>query len=169
MDLTEIVIFVVLITWFLLTAVHNCDARILRSVKRHDVFNLIPRWRFFAPSPLQADFDLFYRDRFKDEITPFQRIPVHSNGSLFKFLFNPYGRIKKSVYHTVSRLTKRSRGDASREDIILSLDYLALVSLVCKLPAAPGAQRQFVIVVSYGPYSGREPTLFMTSEFHDVA
>lgn len=157
------------VVWFLLSVGHQLKSNGLPwNLKKLDVFNVIPGWRFFGPKPVKNDYFLLYRDKIGDEIHGFEEIILYENSSFVKFIFNPTSRIKKTFLTVAQSFTKINKEDVNPDSVILSLGYITVLTIVNRYKANGKCLRQFVVLRSKGFSDNAEPEILIASEFHEV-
>jgi hypothetical protein len=163
--------------WFVLSVLNQFyGGKWLKSIKRFDVFSLIPTWTFFAPRPGTTDFHLLYRDSTIDGgLTPWREAATVRRNR-FSTFYHPDKRVQKGVSDYASALLQGVARVAPDEDVEnrrrrtwLSLPYLALLAYVSAQPAsALTERRQFMIARGHGYRVDSEPDILFVSSFHLV-
>jgi hypothetical protein len=162
-----ILIAVFFAVWLGLSALNQVGhGKLIRPVKRRDVFSLIPIWTFFAPRPGVTDFNIVYRD-FSPEgaFSPWSELePLDAKA--YRGLWNPRKRMRKGITDVCNGMLRiASRKVGSR--MYVQLPYLMLLNSVCAAPrTVPGAQRQFAIVRTFGYSPLRQPHVLFVSALH---
>ncbi len=134
--------------WFLCTLLRQIAPSASACLKKRDLFQIVPAWKFFAGSP-GPEFELFYRDT-PPEGSPGEwtkGVPAYRSG-YFSFLWNPGRRLHKSLtkdIHSVLSLSRKA--PASREFLAASR---ALRGYVRDLPGTPGVMRRCAVFVPAG-------------------
>lgn len=134
----------VLGAWFVLTAVIQLPWKRLKAMRGYEpTGHLLPGWNFFAPKPIAADFELFFRhvpaDRDFEEPTEWAPAESPQRNSLATLLFNPGRRTRKVVFHCCHRLLEtKARPEVTENDLALSMPYILLLDRVSSL--CPGSQ-----------------------------
>jgi hypothetical protein len=167
--LVTTLIGIALAAWLALTILNQFHrGRLIRPIKRRDVFALIPTWTFFAPRPGITDYNVLYRDRSKDgDCSHWRELDaIRSRASVCRVLWNPDKRVRKGtsdMCNAVLRVARRSAG----KRLLINLAYISLLHLVCLKPRTPlSHERQFLIARSTGYGAPRDPTVLFISGFH---
>lgn len=137
--------------------------KLRNSIRQHDLFMLIPEWRFFAPMPAQGDFHLLYRDRFHDGgLTYWTEVQPQTKRRRWNIVWNPGKRERKALFDAINELT--SHGPKAIEG---SFAYLTLLNHVSTIPRSASPEyTQFLLMTSYGRDPEREPDVVLISGFH---
>jgi hypothetical protein len=159
----------VLAAWTVLTVLNQFNrGSLIRRVKRHDVFALIPTWTFFAPRPGITDYNVLYRDSDPvGALSPWRELwPYRTCAS--RVVWSPDKRARKSLgdmCQSLVRLASARSGAKPR----LEVTYLALLGAVSRRPrSGMAARRQFIIVRSFGYLRVRPPEVLFASDFHTL-
>jgi hypothetical protein len=166
--MTAWVCFLLAAGW-LITAVRQLNLTRLRWLKRHDPFSLIPTWSFFTPYPGAFDCKLLYRDRYEDGgLSPWRDVGLGHAQTPWIALWNPQRRLRKAVRVTISDLILLAQAIGAQE-IVSSAPYAAILSYIASMerPRAP-RQTQFMVLLSYGFLSDREPKRLFVSRMHSL-
>jgi hypothetical protein len=157
----------VLAAWTVLTVLNQFNrGALIRRVKRHDAFALIPTWTFFAPRPGITDYNVLYRDSDPvGALSPWRELwPYRSSAS--RVVWCPDKRARKSLSDMCQglvRLASARPGAKPRLDV----SYVALLGAVSQRPrSGMAARRQFIIVRSFGYLRARPPEVLFASDFH---
>jgi hypothetical protein len=176
----DIVILVLLVTWFLVSIGGQIHSKRISRIRRHDLFNLIPLWTFFAPNPGTSDYHVLYREKARDgSISAWSEIPLTHKRSWIAALWNPMKRETKVLadivnsvailieYHREQKTPPSTVGDA----VMLSTPYLILMNIVVTRVgrSATTEQRQFALVESHGFDSRDLPAVILCSPYHALA
>ena len=166
------ILFLIFFTvWLGFSVIYQFNPRWFEKVKRYDHFHLIPKWTFFAPSPGNTDYHLYYRDITHDgEISEWTvAISPHDRG-LFSAVWNPQKRVRKAQSDMVHSLVRLP--DEQKDNIYLiysSLPYLLLLNMVTNMPCGPSVKsRQFMVMESSGFNPRFKTRLLIQSGVHDV-
>lgn len=160
-------VIAVLAAWLLVSALAQLDAPVVRPLKAHDLFSLIPRWSFFAPRPGTSDYHLLYRDHAPDG-TPgaWNEIELADRRTLRGVFWNPGKRNRKALSDAVRGLTQLSR-EFPPGSLQFTLPYLATLNYVSALRRSEPARRtEFMILRTEGFLSDAEPQFVFHSRVH---
>lgn len=160
---------IVLGGWLAASVVHQLRPRWWSRIARHDAFNLLPSWSFFAPNPGREDLHLVYRDRSGDGPGPWRLLDPGADDVRCRCLWNPARFPRKAVHDLANGLLQAARANAGAPRVaLLSGSYLAVLHWVMSQPAAAAAttHRQFALVASAG--SERGLTVRFVSEEHPL-
>jgi hypothetical protein len=175
MDGPETALAAVLGAWLLVSAVAQLGIVVprLNELGRFDLFQLVPRYHFFAPTPGVVDYYLLVRVRTEagqlgawQDTTPWQR-------RWWNFIWNPDRRTGKALHDLASTLLNESKTCSARA-LQVSVPYLALLNRA--MAAAPSSEEpgkgsyvQFLIAVSPGTLSDEPAKPVFVSSLHPVA
>jgi hypothetical protein len=167
--LVTILIGAALAVWLALTVLNQFQrGRLIRPIKRRDIFSLIPTWTFFAPRPGVTDYNVLYRDRSEDGRCSHWREldQICPPATARRVLWNPDKRVRKGTSDmctAVLRVAPRAAG----KQILVNLAYISLLNLVSMKPrTALSQERQFLIARSTGYGASRNPKVLFLSGFH---
>ena len=162
-----VLIAVVTSVWLGLSVLNQFQrGRLIRRLKRHDVFALLPTWTFFAPRPGVTDFNVLYRDcSVSGGFSPWYEMHDRSPGRL-KGLWNPWKRTGKGITDMCNTLM-RLAGQGLGQRIYLQIPYLTLLNYVVAAPRTDVSHmRQFAIVRTAGKDAPRDTTPLLVSALH---
>lgn len=154
--------------WFIVSVlVQFVPSGLDEKLRKYDYFSLLPRWTFFAPNPGVTDFHLLYRDRLENGVFGhWKEIPLTEKRSIRKALWNPEKRNSKLLTDSVRGLIRIS-GLYSSRGYKTTLPYLVILNFVSSLPRWNLTNgTQFLIMESFGFYSGKTPRVVFRSEIH---
>jgi hypothetical protein len=165
--LLTILIVAGLSAWLALSILNQFRrGRLIRPIKRRDVFSLIPTWTFFAPRPGVTDYNVLYRDRSPDgHFSPWHELDSLSPRAR-RLMWNPDKRVRKGtsdMCNSLLRAAPRCRG----KSILVNLSYISLLNRVCNQSRTQiSHERQFLIARSSGYGRARNPKVMFMSAFH---
>ena len=171
--IVTVVVWAFVISWLLLTIGNQFQGRASRWVRSVDLFNIVPRWTFFAPQPGRTDIHLLYRGM----------SDAHGHGqwreaypvtirSWWTVIRNPEKRRRKAIVDLANRLVQTaSDGEDDPGRITIGIPYLAFLNFVSGLDDGHTSleMRQFALVASEGPQSTAAPRVLARSGPHMVA
>lgn len=135
---------------FMATLAHNIGLR-SRPLAQLEALALVPKWKFFAPTPGTSNFYILYRDRCADgSVTPWLVLHGmdHDRG-WFTFIWNPNRRLRKALHDLVTSLPYELN-ETHPHVFKLTTAYLLIVSHLAALPRVLDSQEtQFLIVKKY--------------------
>lgn len=139
-------------------------------ISRHDGFNLIPQWTFFAPNPGTTDYYLLYRVK-AESWGPWSPAVLSPPRGLTAAVWNPDKRKTKTLTDFVQALVRLAPFyEASPRSLCLSTPYLALLRYVVGLAGTvDGAERCQFAIVSVGTRTDRANKIMFWSEEHPLA
>jgi len=113
-SLVTVITVAVLVAWLLASTVCQIPKlRMAHWLRRHDRFDLLPSWAFFAPIPVTRDLDLWYRAcRALGEEPTWHRFG-RSNQQRFFLLWNPCLRSEQTVLELCARVLNIAFDDLS--------------------------------------------------------
>lgn len=158
-------------TWFVLTVICQFTGlRLVRLIRGHDYFGVIPTWTFFAPNPAVQDFTLVFRDQDAARRFGEWKVLTYSPPSkAVRWIWNPDKRRSKVVHDMATVWLMVAEADASSRAFLLSVPYLCLLHQVVVAPHAPSAVAVQIAVASV---HGRQPLkaaeILATSPVHEL-
>jgi hypothetical protein len=175
MDGPEAALAAVLGTWLLVSAVAQLAvvAPGLNRFRRFDLFGLVPRYHFFAPTPGTLDYHLLVRVRTQaGQLSAWQdTVPWQRRWS--NFIWNPDRRTRKALHDLTTTLMIESETCSARA-LQVSVPYLALLHRAMTVVGTrealgEGSYVQFLIAVSPGALSDDPAKPVFVSSLHPVA
>ena len=165
---SALVILVSFVTtgWFVISALRYVPP-VERWVLRKDAFYLVPQWNFFAPTPNEKDFYLFYRTASGPIVGPWRELSVAPKRPATALVWNPHRRNNKALLDLCQGLVFRA-GDP-REAVLLSLPYLLLLNFAaseCKRRQTVGDRVQFAIGAVTPAERPHVVDVVFSSDFH---
>jgi hypothetical protein len=138
------------------------------TIRRRDLFALVPQWNFFAPHPAQHDFYLLYHDQLQDgSITEWTEVASFAERPSWSIVWNPWKRTNKALFDAVTDLARHVQ--ASMPALELSIPYLTLLNYISGIPRfGPTQFTQFLVMRSGGSDGHPEPELFYLSQLHSI-
>lgn len=148
-------------------------ARLIWSVKRADVFSLLPIWTFFAPTPGTNDHNVLYRDELVDGVMTPWHLVCDNSTRWTCVLWNPHKRLKKALLdmsHGLLRSAYRTvKAKRNPKRMLVSLPYIGIATRVSSVDRGPlSARTQFMISISEGYKAGAEPKVLYISPLFGV-
>jgi hypothetical protein len=159
----------ILLAWFLASVIHQLRFPWWSRFARYDLFNLLPRWSFFAPNPGRYDFHVVYRDWVAEEPGPWLQLAPPDVDTRWRWLWNPPRYPSKAISDLVSGLQRaRQSSDGEPWMVMLSSSYISLLHVVMAQPPAcrETSHRQFAVVRTQGFGSARRLEIAFASERH---
>jgi hypothetical protein len=137
-------------------------------IRKHDFFQLVPEWRFFAPRPAQGDFYLLYQDTFDDgRCTNWTEVRPHIERSWSNVLWNPGKRERKALFDVVNLLSLRA--SVRDKGLECSIVYLTLLNHISSLPRSLSpAFTRFLVMQSHGALPRTQPEVMFISGLHEL-
>lgn len=126
----------------------------------------LPQYRFFAPIPARGDYHLLYKDYYEDGYaTDWTEISLIQERKPWNIIWNPGKRERKALFDVVTDLSKHV---VMRDPIIkLSVPYLLILNFISSIPRSTSPYAtQFLLVLSHGSCSGKDPDVFFISDLH---
>ncbi len=139
--------------WFALTVAHQFTP--LRRFTRQFDFQgmLLPIWTFFAPFPGTQDSEILVRyfDE-RGEAEEWKHVKIYEPRRASHALFHFNRRLEKTVFDAVGEIRQLLGQDISKEVVMSSAPYIALLGVVLAVaPVPPHARKlQFMLVQSAG-------------------
>lgn len=165
-EIIGIIFSTMLILWFMASVLAQFP-RIATLLRRWDVCSALPSWNFFAPRPNITDYHLLFRYQFTNsQMSGWTEIVLMQPRQLSDAVWNPLRREKKALFDIVSGIITLL-GKPSATALPVSLPYLSLLDYGSSLPRPAAASGiQFMVMVSYGQSSDKEPEVIYSSEVH---
>lgn len=158
----DILIIVLLAVWLIasiLAQVRN-SAR-LRSYW-HDFGGLLPSYKFFAPKPITADYQILYRFIGEGDVAG-EWIPLFEAGKpVYRCLWNPKQRLTKATSDLVAVLYRYTDNSSN---VQTSRAYLLIVNHIASIARSAGMPVQFIITQSNG-FEDRTDNIILGSYVH---
>jgi hypothetical protein len=172
-----VVVEALLALWFICSLANQfCPGRwrwgrrFTAILKRTDPLALVPDYRYFAPAPPAFDLELLYRDRLRDgSVTPWRAFDISSDPRWRLFWNSGKRRYQAAADHCarlIHQATLQIVGQRTAEQMYLSSSYVAVVQYVAGAShSIAGVETQFLIAVSAGFDTRREPAIALVSPF----
>ena len=131
----------------------------------NDVFNLIPKWTFFAPHPGRHDYHIVYRDYDEHDmpISDWRELLEYSRRPFLSALWHPGKRYRKAVIDCCQSIIQNQAENAP-----LTIPYLLLLSVVMKKAPADGALGRNYAVIATRRLATTHPELVLLSKMHTI-
>lgn len=156
--------------WFLASIIHQFRFKWWHTFARFDVFNLLPRWTFFAPNPGRTDLHLVFRSLTDSHPGPW--IEVKSTRfNAWRWVWNPTRYSNKVISDLVNNLHQIMYANKNYpRAIIFSGPYISLLNIVMHqpVPDKTATHRQYAIVATQGFQEDRMIVIKYISEIHHV-
>ncbi len=168
-QLWTLLVCLILAAWLLASAIHQCRFRWWSRVTRFDVFNLLPRWSFFAPNPGRHDFHVVYRDWIDEENGPWTEFAATTLETRSRWLWNPSRYPNKAISDLTNGLYRALQSnDGEPRAVLLSSSYISLLHVVMAQPSVilKANRRQFAILRTHDFGSNRQIEVAFVSEVH---
>jgi hypothetical protein len=161
------------ISWALATVLCQVPSRLQNWLRQSDIFALIPRWHFFAPTPGMHDFVLVYRDQALDgSLTMWREVPgVSVTRQPVCAVWNPGRRHTKAMLDITKELMQLITQQRQKREIELSVPYLSLLNYVSCIPrlGTEDQYTQFALVMSQSSATEGPPAVVFLSSLHEIA
>ena len=155
--------------WILFTLLNQFSINLNKKWKKFDIFNLVPKWTFFAPNPLTVDICLLYREiNFEGEKGPFIEYPLTVREGTKNIFFNPKKRAKKSLQDLVRSLSRSyQKGLISEKNMKFSIQYISILNYLTTLKKSSETKYvQFLLVKTSGLIKLSSVELILVSDIH---
>lgn len=142
--------------------------RFTRWLKGRDACAYIPRWTFFAPTPLVSDIRVLWREQLTDgSVSPWREIlpPI---GGLRRAVWNPGRRARKGIIDCGPVIVRLMARESTSPLSPISLPYLMVLQHVAGLPGCTlSVARQFTVVATQGADEDDGPVhILCVSDWH---
>lgn len=159
--------------WFALSVFRQLQSRHSHSIYRYDILSLIPTWKLFV-TPVEKDFHLLYRDRFKEEgakMTEWQLVNTYKRYKLLGAVWNPTQLFDKSKFDLITKLALSTAGVQDLSKLEETMPYQTILNYVMYLPRNYGDEKkefetQFMIMTTSGIIDEETPRPLFVSSFH---
>lgn len=108
MKFLEIFIFLFYACWMFFSLLAQGETPVNQAIKRWDIFNLIPNYHFFCPSPTTEDYHLYIRHQLANESWDEWFEPTIGQRNLWIcYIWNPRKRSRK-IFQRTARVLKKA-------------------------------------------------------------
>lgn len=170
----EIIILSILVLWLVLSILYQFPKiKILFiELNRH---HLLPTWTYFAPSPINNDYHILYRNRIKNVTSKWKEISIISKNKSLSAIFNPKKRQKKMLITIYGRIVGESQKLAKKNNNLVEVKELShklpfKLAMSLTLNAENNlnneTQQQFMIVKKQGYGINSKAELVFVSNFY---
>jgi hypothetical protein len=142
-------------TWAVASLAAQVDSPASARLRRLDVLHLLPRWRFFAPSPITSDHIVSYRAWNADgcPVLDWTRLTVPRDRRMIDAVFNLHRRARKAQRIACTYLLRHQHDDQLAKSM-LTPSYLMLLAAtsdecVRRAPSATTTQFRIMSIVGY--------------------
>jgi hypothetical protein len=167
-DLCTAGLVVLLTTWFTLSVLNQVGRSRFPGLERADLWQLLPRWNFFAPNPGMHDYYLMYRDKSQaGEPGGWHLLQPKHYRPWMSCVWNP-GKVQNKVVADLVQMLAGYDADVRQNPaVMLSLPYLVWLKMTIEAPRADDATlRQFVLAQKQGLIATDPLTPILVSDFH---
>jgi hypothetical protein len=171
MEALDAVLAVLFGSWLLISALAQVEVVVprLRTIRRFDLFSVVPQYNFFAPVPGTKDFHLLVRSTTQNgEFSRWLELTSVPGRRWWNCLWNPDRRVRKALFDHATTLARESQA-CSLTALQISIPYLVLLNHATAVIAPLGAsQVQFLIAMSSGTCSTEDARPLFLSQVHQV-
>jgi hypothetical protein len=167
----DVALAAIFILWMIGTVLRQLPYSGAKRLLTYDWIGIFPLWSFFAPQPGGSDFHLLYRDQIREgENTGWMEHFKDSPRGRWAWVWNPDRRLRKALLDIAQELAIDQASGVSRQAIVLSVPYLALLNFVSNVPRSfPATGTQFAVMMSDGAIHDQHPKVLFLSSFHPLA
>ena len=157
--------------WFGLSVFRQLPGRNSHFIYRFDILSLIPTWKLFV-TPIEKDFHLLYRDRFKDgeKMTEWEMVTLDKNYRFIGAIWNPTKLFDKCKFDLITQLALSTASVQDLSKLEETLPYQAILNYIMHLPRKYDDKEefdtQFMIMITNGVLSEEPPRSIFLSSFH---
>ncbi len=158
----------VCLTWWLLLLLKQFRPAWLLRAMRHDVFWIVPSFRYFAPEP--NFYDYFVEFRIRDEggsPGDWKPMPLYRPRNLLSAVWNP-GFVRVSLFENrMEKLIGKLRAGMPPDDLLSSLHYEGVRNTITRAVDVPaGSTLQFRVLTGHAFQPDAQPTAALLSSWH---
>ena len=133
-------------------------------IKKLDILNLIPNYKFFCPKPVRYDYHLYYRLVDNETVSRWQKIRIGHKKSHISFLWNPAKKENKVFNRMVQLIRENYKG---KQKTRFGHMYLTLLDVVrSEIPQRSGKNVQFRITYNQALRDKPAEKIYYTSIVH---
>src|SRR5712691_4723726 len=144
--------------WFGLSVFRHLPDKSTHSIYRFDILSLIPTWKLFV-TPVEKDFHLLYRDRFKDgeKMTEWKMVTLDKNYRFIDAIWNPTKQFDKCKFDLITKLALSTANVQDPSKLEETMPYQAILNYIMHLPRKYDDKEefatQFMIMITNGVLS----------------
>jgi hypothetical protein len=163
----EVLVFLLYIGWLLISLLaqgRSSDVRILnKKLRKWDVFNVIPNYKFFCPKPAQLDYHLFFHFKRQDgSWDNWTELDIRKRHPFWCFIWNPHKRGRKVLVKFVKSVREKHKREKGH------LYYMMLNSLRNYVTDPEGTVAQFKVISRQDLLPSSEDVVVYISEVHKI-
>ena len=167
-----ILIIFILSIWSVLSVLNQLPFAMGEGLRRFDIFQLLPRWAFFAPNPGITDYHLVYRlKRHTRDFEAWREVSWSTGRTWSSCIWNPTKRYYKLQFDAINTIMSICRDNPDYEEgaLVLTIPYLLLLNIVCSHYCPQQADSiQFAVVQTHGFEPRKEATVVLRSRLHSL-
>jgi len=163
----EIAVVGLLSAWWVISFLSQFKDGPVSRFRSHDVFHLLPNWRFFAPVPARRDYHLEYRTRCaKGVVSKYQRVIFLQERNWLTTFWHPRKRLRKSFNTSIRRIL-RCKARFGETASLRCLAYLHLLNYL-ENSVTRNTERAFQFRIITSADYADDPTirLVLRSDWH---
>jgi hypothetical protein len=101
-SIPDFFIIAIFIIWAVFSVLSQSTSQIKNKLKRNDLLNVLPNYKFFCPNPIKQDYFLYYRELFADNSwSAWKKINLGKKIPILCLLWNPLKKERKIFYRIV--------------------------------------------------------------------
>jgi hypothetical protein len=165
------VIGFVFLFWFGLSVFRQLPDKHSHSIFRYDILSLIPTWKLFV-TPIEKDFHLLYRDRFKDgeKMAGWEMVTIDKHYRFIGAIWNPTQLFDKCKYDLITQLALSTASVQDPSELEETMPYQAILNYIMylhrKYDDIEEFDTQFMIMITNGVLSEEPARSIFLSSFH---
>jgi hypothetical protein len=170
--LSVYIIAIAFLFWFGLSIFRQLPGKHSHPIFRYDFLSLIPIWKLFV-SPIEKDFHLLYRDRFKggDKMTDWHLVSPYRRYKFVGAIWNPTQLFDKSKFDLITKLALSTANVQDLSKLEETMPYQTILNYVMQLPRSYDIGKeefdtQFMIMTTSGIIAEEPPRTVFVSAFH---
>ena len=151
--------------WAIVSLFSQGENNIKKKANSIDLFNIVPNYRFFCPTPTRYDYHLYYRSQLTDKsLSDWMEIQIGQKNTLLCSIWNPSKRDRKVFYKITNLIKKNTKGDRRMGN---NSTYMSLVNFIQHQQQLPEARFiQFKITSKQDFSRDTKEEIIYTSAFY---
>ena len=164
MSTLSIIVLIFYMLFTLLTVIVQNEGPKKEKLKKLDMLNIVPNYKFFCPKPVRYDYHLYYRVIDNRNPTDWQKVPIGKKKNGLSFVWNPYKKEKKAFTRMIQLIRQQYKG---RKKKTYGYMYMTLLDFVrSQATALNGNGIQFRITYNQNLVDNSAEKVFYTSILH---
>jgi hypothetical protein len=116
-SLPDFFIITIFVIWAILSVLSQSTTKIKNKLKKNDLLNILPNYKFFCPNPIRHDYFLYYRKVMQDSSwSDWEKMSVGKKTPMLCLLWNPLKKERKVFYRMAKDLKRKKTQYQKRKD-----------------------------------------------------